>query len=276
MSLIAFTSAKSSPGTTATALAAACCWPEEVLLVEADPAGGDLVARSGLASQPGLATLAAASRRSLTPGLVRQHAQLLRDTPVLVAPPARAAAGAALTTLAGSLADHPVELGCDLLVDCGRLEASSQGHRLLASADLVAVAARPTLEEVPRVREVSSQLRASGSRVGLVLVGEPSRECYPAGEVAEVTGAEVLATLASDPVGARMLFDPKARTRALDRTALLRSARTLVETLRGAVVGAPPPEVARLPPEAPSIEGAVAEGPERPPARMRARRAVAR
>src|SRR5690349_8055088 len=44
MAIIAFVSAKGSPGVTTTALACALSWDRPVLLAECDPAGGDLLA----------------------------------------------------------------------------------------------------------------------------------------------------------------------------------------------------------------------------------------
>ncbi|HEV8165498.1 MAG TPA: hypothetical protein VGR74_13810, partial [Actinomycetota bacterium] len=77
MSLLALAAAKASPGVTTTAVALAATWPAErgVLLVEADPGGGDLAAWFGLAVEPGLVSLAAA-RRS-TPPSVQGHTQPL-------------------------------------------------------------------------------------------------------------------------------------------------------------------------------------------------------
>ena len=47
MTLVALASLKSSPGTTTAALALCQVWPRarRVILIEADPAGGDIAAR---------------------------------------------------------------------------------------------------------------------------------------------------------------------------------------------------------------------------------------
>ncbi len=75
MTLIALASIKGSPGVTTAALAMAASWPtgRQVLLVEADPFGGDLAPRYGKAATGGLASLFAAARRSLRPEDVWDH-----------------------------------------------------------------------------------------------------------------------------------------------------------------------------------------------------------
>ena len=66
--LIALASVKGSPGVTSAALALAAVWPNPVVLVEADPSGGDLTYRCRLSpgavieSRSGLVGLAAAVR----------------------------------------------------------------------------------------------------------------------------------------------------------------------------------------------------------------------
>jgi MinD-like ATPase involved in chromosome partitioning or flagellar assembly len=61
--LLAVCSLKGSPGVTTLATALGARWPagETPILVEADPAGGDLMARFRLNDAPGLVTLAVAA-----------------------------------------------------------------------------------------------------------------------------------------------------------------------------------------------------------------------
>ena len=57
--LVAMVSVKGAPGVTTLAVGLATRWPRgEAVVVEADPAGGDLSARFGLAHDPGLAAMA--------------------------------------------------------------------------------------------------------------------------------------------------------------------------------------------------------------------------
>ena len=75
---------KGSPGVTSTALALAAVWPRPVVLLEADPAGGDLAYRCNAAhggpvyASKGLVTLAAAVRGGVPgPDVLVEQAQLL-------------------------------------------------------------------------------------------------------------------------------------------------------------------------------------------------------
>ncbi len=71
MGVVTFLSAKGSPGVTTTALLAAALWPRPALLLEADPAGGDVAARVPAAdgglldTSRGLLPLLTAARRGL-------------------------------------------------------------------------------------------------------------------------------------------------------------------------------------------------------------------
>src|SRR5260370_41332100 len=76
MPLIVMASVKSSPGVTTTALALAAAWPApQRLLLEADPAGGDLGPWLGLPPSPGLVGLAPAARHNHDDGTIWAHGQ---------------------------------------------------------------------------------------------------------------------------------------------------------------------------------------------------------
>src|SRR5665213_4511800 len=77
--IVGLVSVKGSPGVTTTACALGAAWPTDrkVLLVEADPFGGDLAAQFGAAPNVGLWSLLAASRRGLNEGAVWEHCSFL-------------------------------------------------------------------------------------------------------------------------------------------------------------------------------------------------------
>lgn len=236
MSVVAFASIKSSPGTTTALVAAGHVWPAEraVLVVEADPAGGDLAARYGLGPEPGLASLAAAGRRALAPEILAKHTQEAAGLSILLAPATGGPTRAALEVLGTSLGSTLARLKADVLVDCGRLEHDSPALPLARAADLLVLIARPTVAELPRVAARVAELAAEGLELGLILVGEASplrRDRYPAGEVAEVVRVRVLGTLADDGQGAGLLSGGPGSARALERSVLVRSARDVVEAL---------------------------------------------
>ena len=236
MSVVAFASVKASPGVTTTVVAVGHVWPARrgVVVVEADPAGGDLAARHGLPVQPGLATLAAAGRRALSPELVADHTQRVGGLPVLVAPPTATPSRAALEVLGPPFGPTLARMEADVLVDLGRLDPASPALPLARGADLLVVVARPTVVELPRVTTRVAELAAEGCQVALVLVGEVSplhRERYPADEVADVVDVPVLGTLADDPQSAALLSGQASNTRSMARSLLVRSARDVVDAL---------------------------------------------
>jgi hypothetical protein len=113
--LIGLCSLKSSPGVTTTALALAECWPASSLaptVVELDVRGGDIAWRYGLTADPGLRSLAAASRLRPDPSVLAAHAQpvgglAVRTVIAPVEPDAARQAVMALTPLLDALRDVP-------------------------------------------------------------------------------------------------------------------------------------------------------------------------
>ncbi len=240
MSAVALASVKASPGVTTTAVALGAAWPagRQVTLVEADPAGGDLAARYGLAAEPSLLTLAAAARNQPTRALAARHVQHLPGgLAVLVAPASAEQTQAALGML-GPTGAVLCDVDGDVLVDAGRLDPRSATLGLVASCELLVVCARPVLAELHHLAARVEALRPAAAQLGVVLVGAGA---YPRAEVAEALEVEVLGVLADDPGGAALLAGGAANPRALGRLALLRGARSLAEAICARLsAGAPP------------------------------------
>ena len=232
MSLIALASAKASPGVTTAVVALASTWPAHrtVLVAELDPAGGDLGARFDLASQPGLVSLAAASRHGLDEPALRSHIQDLGfGVEALVGPGGAEQAHAALASLGPRMGTALAEMeGIDVLADCGRLDPTSPLLRILRPASRVVMVARPTVEEMRHLRPRLASLQAEGRPVGLVLVGQRP---YSPEEVAQALEAEVWGVIAHDRHAAAALNGSAVRSRGLRRSLLLRSAREVAEAL---------------------------------------------
>lgn len=270
MAFIAFASAKGSPGVTTAVAALAATWPadRDLLVVEIDPAGGDLVVRFDLATEPGLVSLAAAGRRELTPDTLLGHTQTLPAVAgeqgpsrrVLVAPVSAEQAGAALSALRGGLARALGEFDADVLVDCGRLDPASAAHEVATGADLLVMVARPVVAEV---HHLSSRLASVKPKaLSLLMVGDRP---YSVSEVAQAVGASALGTLPADARAASVLTDghPNA-VRVLRRSRLMRDARALSEGLAawlGPAVRSGPPG---SPPEAAAAAPSAPPGPPRP------------
>jgi MinD-like ATPase involved in chromosome partitioning or flagellar assembly len=240
MSLVALAAAKASPGVTTTTVALAAAWPAErqVLVVEADPAGGDLAAWFGLAVEPGLVSLAAARRAAAS---VQEHAQPLPGgLPVLPGPPGAEQATAALGQLPAELLAGLDGLdGTDVLADLGRLDPGSAAAPVLRAARLLVLVTRPTLAELQHLAHRVAALREASRALGVVLVGDGP---YRPAEVARALAVEVLGTLPLDRHGADLLAGAAAGMPGLRRTRLLRAARTLAGRLAdvdGPVVLAP-------------------------------------
>ena len=221
---VAFGSAKDG-GVTTAVLAVAAAWPveREVVVLELDPAGGDLAVRFGLPTEPGLVSLAAAARRDLSPETLREHVQRLPGgLPVIVAPTSAEQAQAALRVLAERLElVLRIDSGIDVLADCGRLGPPSPADAVARRAALTVLVARPTASEVAHLRARVDVLRSAQCRVGLLLIGDRP---YGPDEVSAVLGVPVIGVLADDAQGARLLGGRASGPRALRRSLLMTSA----------------------------------------------------
>ncbi len=233
--LLCLASVKGSPGVTTTALALAACWPASWrrVLVEADPAGGDLAARYGLPLTPGLVSLAAAARRNIDPDVVWDHAQELPGgLPVVTGPTRSDQAHAALAAVCGA-DGHAGVLGAftgrgDVvaIVDCGRLDHDSPIPRVIEAADELLLLARPRADELAHLAARAAEVAAGPAHTRLLLVGPG----YPAGEVAREVGLSVLASVPQDPRTAAALSG-RAAARPRTRSRLARTATRIAEDL---------------------------------------------
>ncbi len=240
MSRVALGSVKASPGVTTTAVALAATWPagRQVTVVEADPAGGDLAARYGLPGEPSLLTLAAATRKEPASRVAAGHLQHLPGgLAVLVAPASADQVQVALGMLgpAGALLGG---IDGDVLVDAGRLDPRSPALALAGGCELLAICVRPVLAELHHLAARVETLRSVSAQLGLVVIGDGA---YPPAEIAGALEVEVLGALPGDAHGAGMLAGEAASPRTLRRLALLRSARSLAETICARLTPVAPP-----------------------------------
>ncbi|NLT55724.1 MAG: hypothetical protein GXX79_14445 [Actinomycetales bacterium] len=247
MGVVAFCSAKGSPGVTTSALLVAALWPRRVLLVDADPAGGDVALRlpgtDGLAldTRRGMLTLLPMARRALDPFALYQHAQELSGgVPVLAGlagPEQAGAVGELWTELARAFAALP---GADVIVDAGRVHSHAVHLSLLRQADVVAWVLRPTVAGVVHARErlrlVGPALRridGTFPRIGLVVVApvDARDEVDEVGHAihAELPFVELFGQVALDERGAG-IFEGLSVPRP-QRTMLVRSGGELASTL---------------------------------------------
>lgn len=231
MSIIGVVGSKHSPGATTLAVALACMsGPQErALLVEADPAGGDLAARTGRPLDPGLLSLAAAGRRGMSEGLLDAHTQTLSNgVTALLGPPSPEQAAAALTGIGRILAPVLAERRGCTVIDAGRWDPRSPARELLHAADIVLVAFRPTVEGVEHVRVRLAAIEALDTRLIAVSVGERP---YSAREVAAVLAPVEVYAIEDDPRAARALAAGAPIDRWLRRSSMVRSIAALAEQL---------------------------------------------
>jgi hypothetical protein len=250
--LIVVGSVKGSPGATTFAVGLAARWAgqEPAVVVEADPAGGDLAKRFGHYPEPGLVALATAGRRGGTETpVVAQRLALGVD--VVLAP-----AGQEATETVSMLVRESLGLlraggrRQALIVDVGRLDPASPALRLLAEADLVLLVTRLWVEAVDALdvrMPVLAQAAGGYERLRLVTVGDS-----PLGTDRILTGAAqavpVLAMVPEDRRGADVLSGRAGPGRGWTRLPLPRAARAAALRLRDDLAAPLAPPVVVAPP----------------------------
>ena len=156
VTVVALASIKGSPGVTTAATALAASWPpgRRVLLVEADPFGGDLAPRYGSTITNGLASLFAAARRSLTPDAIWDHVDHLPGGLPVLFGHSNVQGAVANEKAWPVIAEALGALDADVVVDAGRLLPHFSGGigDVLAHSDALVVLCDPTLEGIVHLR----------------------------------------------------------------------------------------------------------------------------
>jgi MinD-like ATPase involved in chromosome partitioning or flagellar assembly len=231
VNVVALGSLKHSPGVTTFALALTHAVAErtnQIVLVDADPAGGDVAAYVGMPTEPGLVTLAAACRHPDVHLDLNPHARPIPNGgSAVVAPGTPSHAAAALRAIATRMSDAG---GTDdvAVIDCGRLATSSPTLPMIGGAVWLVVLVRPTVAGVSAVVAQAAWLRSLGAaNTGLVVQGERPND---AAAVERATGLPVVAVAPMDVRGAEAAYGALPQ-RAERRTPLGRAARSLADTL---------------------------------------------
>ncbi|MHB8448963.1 MAG: hypothetical protein ACYDAQ_00595 [Mycobacteriales bacterium] len=263
MTVLALTSAKGAPGVSVTALALTLVWPRPVLLVECDPAGGDLLAGYLAGVDPpgdALLGLALAARRGTLRGTEVLERSLSLDatgTRRALAAPADGGQMRPVADAADRLADLICALGAegsgpDVILDLGRYRESTV-RAWSRRADLLLLVLCPTLRgaSAARSRVAALQSVATGSAgMGLLLLGDGP---YGAREIGEALAVPVVGSVAHDVATAAVLCGERSAGRDFGRSPLMRTARSLSHTLLARMATNPGPQesLAGLAPDPP-------------------------
>lgn len=247
MAIVLLTSAAGSPGVTTVAVGLARCWPGDTLLVDADrqPTQAVLAGFLNGASTVGRGLTGLArvhrERRSIEQELPMHCVALGADAsyrrmllPGFSHPGSPALFGPIWPHLTTALT-RVRAAGTTVIVDCGRL-GDGLPAPLLAAADVVLVVTRTTLRALAGVRLYLPQLEqrleglATGTQVGLVVVGEGRP--YTAREISSQFGVAVWGTIAHQPRAARVWSDGVPPGRHFEHSALARTVRGTIATIR--------------------------------------------
>jgi hypothetical protein len=240
--LIALASVKGSPGVTTFALALAASWPTEVrrVVVECDPAGGDLVQRFGMAASPGLLSLAAAARQPVDPDVVWSHVQPLPGGVQVIAGPlgghqARAALST-LTSAASPLYGTARRPTVAMFADCGRLDPGSPAEAVIRHTDVLLLISGTYSDELAHLATRVHDLGRTAARACLVLAGRG----HATHEVARELGIPVMARIPHDPTAAGR-YTGRAAPGRRRAGGLARVATAVAEALSGEPAREPSP-----------------------------------
>ncbi len=232
MTIVSFASIKGAPGVTTLACLIGATWPEQrqVVLVEADPSGGDLAARFHLSSRDGWPAFNASARRTGVDLNFETHLQqlpggldVLVGTRGLESDSATGSMEALLSCVA-----TPVDRARDVLVDLGRLiPGGSMGW--IEHSDCVVVCTRGDAASLVQVRERASiVLGRCRGKVSLAIVGPRS---YPKAEIEGFTGIPVIGEYPFDPAAAAVVAGEESGGRRLHRSALVSATTTMGSVL---------------------------------------------
>lgn len=196
---------KGSPGATTLAVLLAAAHPNQPILVEADPAGGDLTHRlfagTGVTPPAGanLLTLAGESRRGAAAAMVAAHATL---TPVgvrLVEGLSHDEQQFGLAPLWRGLAASLVGSDDDVIADLGRVSTTHPGLVVAASAHRIVIVVRSDEEQLVRlpgrIRHLLSVVAGDVSKVLIVVVSPENTARRDQRGVAAVLAAEGLSAV---------------------------------------------------------------------------------
>ena len=244
---------KGSPGVTTVATALAVAWPGQRVLLEADPAGGDLAFRLStptgglLAAEPSVLALAADAREQLPPGALAHYVQDTSLGVPVVPGGVSEQAFAPMARLWPQVAAQAARWPGTVIADLGHLHGGNPATRVAAASGLVLLVTRADVPEaLHHTRAQAGELAArlghrpdGGSPLAVVVLCPSVQADRCVSAVRQVLAADVTTStvrvagyVAHDPQGVQALR-AGLLGRRLWGTELLRSAKGLVTTLSG-------------------------------------------
>jgi MinD-like ATPase involved in chromosome partitioning or flagellar assembly len=242
MALIAFASAKGSPGVSTTLAGLSRMWPSSAVVADLDPAGGDTGLRyraengDPLDAGTGLLSLGAAVRAG-QPATLEDHVQTtmggMRTLVGVTTPTQVLGLGPAWQHIALALRRTK---GYDVLADCGRLTPGSPAMAVVEQADAVVLMCGPELEDIAHLRERLRGLQttlhlgsidAVPTGIAMLTGANDSRSLGDAEQLMASAGLPVraLGIVADDPKAAATLRTENGRN--IRRSVLARSLHDL-------------------------------------------------
>ena len=224
--------AKHSPGTTTLAHTIATI-AGAGLLVEADPSGGDLAVRAGLALDPGLASLRVAARTGLMPEHLGDHVQTLPSgVEVLVSPVSVRHATSTIASIAGPLAAllHADDAKLTV-VDVGRVDTAELVGPFLTVADRVLFVTGSGADDIASAR---SRVDVLLDHTGALTVVATGRDGFELGAISAALGATDVVRVPWDPRAAVRVSSGMALDRWTTRSAYVRAVAQLTRTFANA------------------------------------------
>ena len=239
--LVALVSAKGAPGVTTTALCLAAGAAGLGMVVEVDPAGGDLECWTGPHGEAGLVGLAARPHsfgtRSDLDGYAVDIADGLR---AVVAPTTETAMAGLVSRSIDQLGQALAASGeLDVFADLGRFSGSSATTPLAAASDVVVVVCRPTLDSIEHARGLLAPggvVDATATPAAVVVVG--GDRPYGPDEIARALSVPVVGVLPWDPRAVVALVE-QGLGRVWQRSALAAAAADIAAAVPTLATGVP-------------------------------------
>jgi len=219
---VAVLAGKASPGATTVAAALTLTWPQPVLLVDADPAGGDVVPGllpGRVSTESGLLSWSVATRHLPAldaTGSIGEHAVALSEAgdawvlPGLQSPAqAGALTGGGWSRLATAVERCTSVLGRDVVVDVGRLGEASCWP-VIAACDVVLLVVRPTARSIQGALAAAQLLRTRLGDLDAVQLVVNGAGSYTPAQTVSALEVPLVATLPGDDRAAAALVDGAA------------------------------------------------------------------